>query len=120
MKKKVHKSLERGHSNNNWLESNHTFSFGSYHDSQMNGFGVLKVINDDIVAPSKGFDTHSHKNMEIISIPISGSLKHKDTLGNDFTITEEEIQLMSAGKGISHSEYNNSDTESVNFLQIWI
>lgn len=120
MKNKIHKSNERGVADHGWLHSNHTFSFGSYHNPDMMGFGALRVINDDIVHPSMGFNTHPHNDMEIISIPLRGSLKHKDTMGNDFVIKKGEIQVMSAGTGIAHSEFNNSQSDDVNFLQIWV
>lgn len=116
----IHRASTRGIANFGWLKSRHTFSFGNYYDPDRMGFGKLRVINDDIVSPSQGFGTHPHENMEIISIPISGSLKHKDTMGNDFVIGSEEIQVMSAGTGIAHSEYNNSKSEDVHFLQIWV
>jgi hypothetical protein len=103
-----------------WLQSRHTFSFANYHDPERMGFGLLRVINDDIVQPSKGFGTHPHKNMEIVSIPISGELRHHDSMGNTQIIRAGEVQIMSAGTGISHSEYNGSDSDPVSFLQIWV
>ncbi|MEZ4744024.1 MAG: pirin family protein [Bdellovibrionota bacterium] len=116
----LHKASSRGVAEHGWLLSHHTFSFANYFNPERMGFGVLRVINDDVVTPSMGFDTHAHQNMEIISIPLKGSLKHSDTMGNDFVIKKNEIQVMSAGIGVSHSEYNNSAEEDVNFLQIWV
>ena len=113
-------SSARGKADHEWLYSRHTFSFADYHNPERMGFGLLRVINDDVVVPSAGFGTHPHKNMEIISIPLAGSLKHQDSMGNKHVIHAGEIQVMSAGTGITHSEYNNSDVEKVNFLQIWI
>jgi hypothetical protein len=120
MKKTYHQADTRGHVNFGWLDSYHTFSFGSYFNEERIQFGKLRVLNDDIVEPSKGFDTHPHQDMEIVSIPLAGSLKHKDSMGNEHIIPAGDIQIMSAGSGITHSEYNHSDTEVVNFLQIWI
>lgn len=120
MKINVHESGSRGTADLGWLYSRHTFSFADYHNPQRMGFGKLRVINDDIVHPSKGFGTHPHENMEIISIPLRGSLRHKDSIGNEHTIEAGEVQIMSAGTGIQHSEYNNSDSDDVNFLQIWV
>ncbi len=114
------RSDSRGIANQGWLYSRHTFSFSSYHNPERMGFGLLRVINDDIVEPSMGFGTHPHENMEIISIPLSGSLRHEDSMGNKHVILTGEVQVMSAGTGITHSEYNNSDTDEVNFLQIWV
>ena len=113
-------SDSRGTANQGWLYSRHTFSFASYHNPERMGFGLLRVINDDIVEPSMGFGTHPHQNMEIISIPLSGSLKHEDSMGNQHIIRSGEVQVMSAGTGITHSEYNNSESDEVNFLQIWV
>jgi len=116
----IHKSDSRGVANYGWLESRHTYSFAGFYDAERMGFGKLRVLNDDIVDPSMGFGTHPHENMEIISIPLAGSLRHEDSMGNQHVIEAGEVQIMSAGTGITHSEYNNSATESVNFLQIWI
>lgn len=120
MKKILHKADTRGLANHGWLNSRHTFSFGNYYDPERMGFGALRVINDDVVQPSKGFGTHPHDNMEIISIPLSGSLRHHDSMENSHVITQGEVQIMSAGTGITHSEFNGSEAESVNFLQIWV
>ncbi len=116
----IHKADSRGIAEHGWLHSRHTFSFGQYYNPERMGFGALRVINDDIVDPSAGFGTHSHDNMEIISVPLAGSLRHRDSMGNTHVIKEGEVQVMSAGTGISHSEYNASDTDPVNFLQIWV
>ncbi len=116
----LHQANTRGVADHGWLYSHHTFSFASYHNPERMGFGALRVINDDIVAPSMGFGTHPHRDMEIISIPLSGSLKHRDTMGNDHVISKGEVQAMTAGVGIAHSEYNHSSEEDVNFLQIWV
>lgn len=120
MKLKIYKSDLRGSADYGWLRTKHTFSFNSYFDLEKMNFGALRVLNDDIVQPEKGFGMHRHDNMEIITIPLSGSLRHKDSEGNEFVIKESEVQIMSAGTGIEHSEYNASDKNIVNFLQIWI
>jgi redox-sensitive bicupin YhaK (pirin superfamily) len=120
MKKIIHKAVSRGYANHGWLKSYHTFSFASYQNPERMNFGMLRVLNDDIVQPNMGFGTHPHKNMEIISIPISGALSHKDSMNNKRAIEVGEVQVMSAGTGITHSEFNDSSTEAVNFLQLWI
>ena len=120
MKKVIDKSDSRGHSLYDWLDSHHTFSFDEYYNPRRMNFGALRVLNDDRVAPGKGFGTHPHKNMEIISIPLKGKLKHGDSHQNSRVITPGDIQTMSAGTGIYHSEMNGSDTEVVEFLQIWV
>ena len=120
MKKVIHKADTRGHSQYDWLDSYHTFSFDEYFDSDRINFGALRVLNDDKVAPGQGFQTHPHKNMEIISIPLKGHLQHGDSKKNSRIITVGEIQTMSAGTGIFHSEVNASPVEPVEFLQIWI
>lgn len=120
MKKTIHKAESRGHANHGWLDSYHTFSFAEYFDPERMNFGALRVLNDDKIAGGQGFGTHSHQNMEIVSIPIYGSLKHKDSMGHEGVITSGEVQAMSAGTGVNHSEYNGSETETANFLQIWV
>lgn len=120
MKKVIDKAESRGRSLYDWLDSRHTFSFDEYYNPRRMNFGALRVLNDDRVAPGKGFGTHPHKNMEIISIPLKGKLKHGDSHKNSRIITPGEIQMMSAGTGIYHSELNGSDTDPVEFLQIWI
>lgn len=120
MKKVIDKAGSRGRSLYDWLDSRHTFSFDRYYNPHRMNFGALRVLNDDRVAPGEGFGMHPHKNMEIISIPLKGSLKHGDSEQNSRTIAPGDIQTMSAGTGIYHSEMNGSDTEPVEFLQIWI
>lgn len=120
MEKIIHKANSRGYANHGWLKSYHTFSFAKYYNPDRMNFGKLRVLNDDVVQPKMGFGTHPHENMEIISIPISGALSHKDSMQNERAITVGEVQVMSAGKGLTHSEFNASLTEETNFLQLWI
>lgn len=120
MKKIIHTALSRGHADHGWLNTHHTFSFADYYDPQRIHFGMLRVLNDDTVAGGRGFDTHSHDNMEIITIPLEGDLEHRDSMGNVSVIRKGEIQVMSAGTGITHSEYNKNPDKPVEFLQIWI
>jgi redox-sensitive bicupin YhaK (pirin superfamily) len=117
---RFHKADTRGHANLNWLNSYHTFSFSNYYDPDRMNFGAIRVLNDDTVTKGMGFGTHSHENMEIISIPLSGDLEHKDSMGNSTVIRSGDIQVMSAGSGIKHSEYNHSKDSVVKFLQIWV
>lgn len=118
--KVIHKADTRGLASHGWLTSRHTFSFSSYYEPSRMSFGALRVLNDDIVAPGMGFGMHPHDNMEIISIPLSGTLEHKDTMGTVSVIKAGDVQIMSAGSGVMHSEYNQSRSEYVNFLQIWV
>ena len=120
MKQVLHPADQRGAANHGWLNSHHSFSFANYYNPQKMNFGLLRVLNDDTVAPGMGFGKHPHDNMEIISIPLSGDLEHEDSMGNKAIIKEGEIQAMSAGTGIFHSEYNASKKDEVKFLQIWI
>lgn len=120
MKKTIHRADSRGYADHGWLKSYHTFSFANYYNPERTRFGVLRVLNDDIVEPGMGFGTHPHDNMEIITIPIKGELAHKDSTGNKEIIKENEVQIMSAGSGLTHSEFNNSKTDKVNLLQIWL
>ncbi|GAA3509694.1 pirin family protein [Aquimarina addita] len=116
----LHKAETRGNANHGWLHSRHTFSFANYHNPERMAFGVLRVLNDDIVAGGRGFGQHPHQNMEIISIPLSGDLKHMDSTGRSEIIKEGDIQVMSAGSGLMHSEMNANANKEVKFLQIWI
>lgn len=115
-----HKADSRGNADHGWLHSRHTFSFAGYHHPERVHFGALRVLNDDYVAPGMGFGTHPHNNMEIISIPLEGDLEHKDSMGNTTVIRNGDVQIMSAGTGVSHSEYNKNKDKPVKFLQIWV
>ncbi|RYY67231.1 MAG: pirin family protein [Chitinophagaceae bacterium] len=116
----LHKAATRGHANHGWLDSWHTFSFAGYHDPERVHFGVLRVLNDDSVAAGMGFGKHPHDNMEIISIPLEGDLEHGDNMGNSTVIRQGDVQVMSAGTGVVHSEKNASSSNPVKFLQIWV
>lgn len=116
----LHKAATRGDANQGWLHSKHTFSFANYYNPERMHFGVLRVLNDDVVAGGMGFGMHPHDNMEIISIPLEGDLEHKDSMGNTAVIKSGDVQVMSAGTGIRHSEYNKNTNEAVKFLQIWV
>ncbi len=120
MKTTLHKSETRGHANHGWLDTHHTFSFANYYNPERVHFGALRVLNDDRVAAGEGFGTHPHDNMEIISIPLFGDLEHKDSMGNHGVISTGEIQVMSAGTGVFHSEYNRNKDKETRFLQIWV
>lgn len=120
MKTILHKAATRGLADHGWLKSNHTFSFANYYNPERMHFGALRVLNDDFVAPGRGFGKHPHDNMEIISIPLAGDLKHEDSMGNTTIIRQGDVQAMSAGTGVAHSEMNASADEPVEFLQIWV
>lgn len=120
MKTTFHKAETRGNANHGWLQSFHTFSFAEYYNPERMNFGALRVLNDDTVAAGMGFGTHPHRDMEIISIPLEGDLSHKDSMGNTAIIKKGDVQVMSAGTGVQHSEYNNSAHNPVKFLQIWV
>lgn len=120
MKKVIHPANTRGEANHGWLHAKHSFSFANYFDPQRIQFGALRVLNDDIIAPGMGFGTHPHSNMEIITIPLEGALEHKDSMDNVGVIEADEIQVMSAGTGVYHSEYNKNKDRAVNLLQLWV
>lgn len=120
MKKVVHPSSTRGNANYGWLEANYSFSFANYYDPNRLQFGLLRVLNDDIIAPAMGFGRHPHQNMEIVTIPQSGAVKHKDSMGNEGIVAAGDIQVMSAGSGVEHSEVNASANEPLKLFQIWV
>ena len=120
MKKAFHAAKTRGNANHGWLNANHSFSFANYHNPERMNFGALRVLNDDTIAAGMGFGTHPHENMEIITIPLEGDLEHKDSMGNIGVINEGEIQVMSAGTGVHHSEYNKNADQAVKVLQLWV
>lgn len=120
MKTIIHKANTRGTADHGWLKANFSFSFANYYDPNRTNFGLLRVLNDDRIAPGMGFGMHPHDNMEIVTIPLKGVVKHRDSMGNEGTISAGEIQIMSAGKGITHSEFNGSATDELNLFQIWV
>ncbi|MEK9603639.1 MAG: pirin family protein [Flavobacteriaceae bacterium] len=120
MKKVFHSADSRGSVDHGWLNANHSFSFANFYNPERMNFGALRVLNDDTIAPGKGFGTHPHDNMEIITIPLKGDLEHKDSMGNIGAIDEGEIQVMSAGTGVYHSEYNKNHDQPINLLQLWV
>lgn len=121
MKIVIHKAETRGFANHGWLQANHSFSFANFFDKEKIQFGALRVLNDDVIAPKMGFGTHPHDNMEIITIPLKGVLKHRDNMGDEWIpVVPDEVQIMSAGTGVQHSEINGSNTEHLSLFQIWI
>lgn len=121
MKTIIHKAEDRGFANHGWLQANHSFSFANFYDKDKIQFGALRVLNDDIIAPKMGFGTHPHNNMEIITIPLKGVLKHRDSMHNEWqSVLPGEVQIMSAGTGVQHSEINGSDAEHLSLFQIWV
>lgn len=120
MKKVHHPASSRGQANHGWLQAKHSFSFANFYDPERIQFGALRVLNDDIIAPGMGFGTHPHDNMEIVTIPLEGALEHKDSMDNVGVIESDEIQVMSAGTGVYHSEYNRSKDQPVSLLQLWV
>jgi len=120
MKQIFYAANERGTNDLGWLKANFSFSFGPYYNPEKIRFGALRVLNDDVIAPGRGFGLHPHDNMEIITIPLAGALEHKDSMGNAGVVAAGEVQVMSAGTGVQHSEYNHSQTEAANTLQIWL
>lgn len=120
MKKVIHPASNRGYADHGWLKANHSFSFASYHDPSKVHFGLLRVLNDDTIAPGMGFGMHPHDNMEIVTIPLHGAVKHHDSMGNEGIINAGDVQIMSAGKGVTHSEFNASANEFLNLFQIWV
>jgi redox-sensitive bicupin YhaK (pirin superfamily) len=120
MKKTLHRAHTRGVAEHGWLSSRHTFSFAEYQNPERIRFGLLRVINDDVVRPARGFGMHPHENMEIVTIPLAGELRHEDSMGNTQHIRAGEVQIMSAGTGLTHSEFNDSDSTDVELLQIWV
>jgi len=121
MKTILHKAEDRGFANHGWLQANHSFSFANYHNSKKMSFGALRVLNDDVIAPKMGFGTHPHNNMEIITIPLKGVLKHRDSMYEEWlSVVPNEVQVMSAGTGVEHSEINGSATEHLSLFQIWV
>ena len=120
MKTVYHSAETRGNANHGWLNANYSFSFAQYYDPERMNFGALRVLNDDTIAPGMGFGTHPHDNMEIITIPLKGDLEHKDSMGNVGAINEGEIQVMSAGTGVQHSEYNKNPDKPISLLQLWV
>lgn len=120
MKTILHKASERGFADHGWLKASHYFSFANYYNPQKVNFGLLRVLNDDRIAANMGFGTHPHDNMEIITIPLKGVVKHRDSMGNEGLIKAGDVQIMSAGSGVMHSEYNGSTSEELNLFQIWV